>query len=204
MPAFLDPTQPIATCTEASCEGCPAGRLVHCHFRGRDLAHFLLNALPTFAIGVAGIARVNGWGLLPWAAIAFGYFGLLEIRVMCSHCPHYAEPGTSLRCWANYGSPKLWRYRPGPMSGMETFWFFAGLVAVLGYPLVFLVLGGQWFLLLLYALTTTAAGTTLKLFLCTHCMNFACPLNEADDAARQAFFERNPEVDRAWNPDRSP
>jgi hypothetical protein len=74
----------------------------------------------------------------------------------------------------------------------------------LGYPLVFLVLGGQWFLLLLYALTTTAAGTTLKLFLCTQCMNFACPLNETGDAARQAFFERNPEVDRAWNPGRHP
>ncbi|GAJ20475.1 unnamed protein product, partial [marine sediment metagenome] len=22
----------------------------------------------------------------------------------------------TLKCWANYGSPKLWKYRPGPMS----------------------------------------------------------------------------------------
>ncbi len=139
MPAFLDPTQPIATCTATTCEGCPAGQLVHCHFRGRDLAHFLSMMLPAFVTGGAGIARVGWVWLVPWAAIAVGYFGFLEIRVMCSHCPHYAEPGTSLKCWANYGAPKLWAYRPGPMSHAERFWFAAGMVAVLAYPLDFLL-----------------------------------------------------------------
>jgi len=87
------------------------------------------------------------------------------------------------------------------MFKMETFWFFAGLAAVLGYPLVFFLLGGQWFLLLMYTLTTAAAGTTLKMFLCTQCMNFACPLNATSEAARQAFFARNPEVAEAWSED---
>ena len=73
-----------------------------------------------------------------------------------------------------------------------------GLIAVLGYPLVFLLLGGQWFLLLMFALTTTAAGTTLKMFLCTQCMNFACPLNEVKEETRHAFFECNPEHAVAW------
>jgi hypothetical protein len=53
----------------------------------------------------------------------------------------------------------------------------------------------------MYALTTVAAGTTLKMFLCTQCMNFACPLNGASKAAQQAFFERNPEVAQAWDED---
>ena len=131
MPAFLDPTRPIATCTSTTCEGCPAGQLVHCHFRGRDLAHFLSMVLPAFVTGGAGIARAGWVWLVPWVAIAVGYFGFLEIRVMCSHCPHYAEPGASLKCWANYGAPKLWAYRPGPMSHAERFWFAAGMVAVL-------------------------------------------------------------------------
>ena len=198
MPAFLDPTQPIATCTAERCQDCPAGRVLHCHFRGRDLAHFLLNMLPPFTIAGAGIARVNGWWLAPWGMLVLGYFGLLEIRVMCAHCPHYAEPGTTLKCWANYGAPKLWRYRPGPMSGPETVWFYAGMAAVLIYPLAFFLLGGQWFLLLIYTLTTAAAGTTLKRFLCTQCINFACPLNAVDETARQAFFARNPTVAEAW------
>ena len=124
-----------------------------------------------------------------------------EIRVMCSHCPHYAEPGRSLRCWANYGSPKLWTYRPGPMSRAEIFWFYAGLAAVLGYPLAFLLVGGEWFLLLPFVLTTTAAGVTLKMVFCTQCMNLACPLNETGEVARQAFFSRNPQVAQAWHED---
>jgi hypothetical protein len=202
MPAFLDSTKPIATCTAESCVDCPAGRVVHCHFRARELAHFLLNVLPAFVIGGAGIVRLSWWWLPPWAAIAVGYFGLLEIRVMCSHCPHYAEPGRSLQCWANYGSPKLWAYRPGPMSGMETFWFYAGLSGVVGYPLAFLLVGGQWLLLVLYALTIAAAGTTLKMAFCSQCMNFACPLNEVKEDGRGAFFERNPTIAQAWDKER--
>lgn len=198
MPAFLDPTQPIATCARESCEGCPAAQLVHCHFRAPELAHFFLNAMPAFVVGGAGIVRWRWWALLPWAAMALGYFGLLEIRVMCSHCPHYAEPGSSLKCWANYGSPKPWRYRPGPMSRMETFWFYAGMAAVLGYPVIFLLIGGEWFLLFLYALTVAAGGSTLKMHLCTQCMNLACPFNGTGSAARQAFLEQNPVIAKAW------
>jgi len=202
MPTFLDPTRPIATCSAESCTDCPAGRMVHCHFQGRDLTHFMVNVLPSFVIGGAAIVRLSWWWLLPWGAIAVGYFGLLEIRVMCSHCPHYAEAGRSLKCWANYGSPKLWAYRPGPMSRMETFWFYAGLATILGYPLGFLLAGGQWLLLVLYVLSVTAASTTLKMAFCAQCMNFACPLNEAGEDARRAFFERNPTVAQAWDEER--
>lgn len=200
MPPFLDPTRPIAACTAETCQDCPAGYQVQCHFTGRDLAHFLLNAMPPFLIGGVAIARLNPWLLLPWLLLAMGYFGLLEIRVMCSHCPHYAEEGSSLKCWANYGSPKLWTYRPGPMSHMETFWFFSGMAIVLAYPLAFILLGAQWLLLVLYLATFLSAGVNLKMAFCTHCMNFACPLNATRDEARRAFFERNPQVAQAWEP----
>ena len=42
------------------------------------------------------------------------------------------------------------------------------------------------------------------MFLCTRCVNFACPLNETDETARQAFFERNPTVAEAWAADTFP
>jgi hypothetical protein len=29
-------------------------------------------------------------------------------------------------------------------------------------------------------------------------MNFACPLNEVDEAARRMFFECNPTIAKAW------
>jgi len=128
----------------------------------------------------------------------FGFFGFVEIRVMCSHCPHYAEEGSSLKCWANHGSPKLWKYRPGPMSTAENIVFFGGIVAVWGYPLPFFFVGGLWFLLGLYILLSAGFFVTLKMFLCSQCMNFACPLNGVPEPVRNRFFDRNPLVADAW------
>lgn len=171
--AFLDPTMPIATSDASDCTD--------------------------FFVGGAAVLAAGWLPLAVWIAICFGFFGLLEIRVMCSHCPHYAEEGSTLKCWANHGSPKLWKYRPGPMSVTENVLFVAGLVAVWGYPVPFMAIGGRWFLLGLYLLLSAGFFATLKLFLCTQCMNFACPLNAVPNAARSAFFQRNPLVDRAWN-----
>jgi hypothetical protein len=197
--AFLDPKKPLATCMAETCDNCPVHETLHCHFQARDLAHFLLTASPSFLVGGAGIFHTGLWYLVPWFVIVLGYFGLLEIRVMCSHCPHYAEPGSSLQCWANYGSPKLWKYRPGPMTGMEKGLFVGGLVAVWGYPLVFLLVEMQWFLLAVYVLTSTGFFATLKTYLCSQCMNFACPLNSVQDETRRAFFKRNSGIAQAWH-----
>ena len=195
---FLNPAKPIATCVSETCVDCAVREIVHCHFNPRDLIHFLCIVLPGFLVGGAGIYRVSGWLLSLWILLIIGYFGFLEIRVMCSHCPHYAEPDNSLKCWANYGSPKLWKYRPGPMSFVEKFLFLGGFVVIWWYPLVFLVMGKQWFLLIVYAISTAGFFMTLKLFLCSQCMNFACPLNSVYKSVRQEFFKQNPEVARAW------
>lgn len=195
---FLDPHRPLTTCTAQTCEDCSVGKEVHCHFHGRDLAAFLFVGLPVLVIGGAGIFRIDAWWLAPYALIAFGYFGFVEIRVMCSHCPHYAESGKSLQCWANYGSPRLWKYRPGPMSMTEKIVFVAGLVLIFGYPVVFLLIGLQWFLLAVYLLTVVSFYLTLQRSYCSECMNFACPLNKVDVQVRAEFFKRNPTIAQAW------
>lgn len=197
--AFADPSVPIATCEASDCAECSVADSIHCHFRPAELAHFLLISIPAFLVGGAAVLSVGLTPLFIWVAIIVGFFGFVEIRVMCSHCPHYAEDGATLGCWANHGSPKLWKYRPGPMSTAENVVFFGGFVVVWGYPLAFLVVGGLWFLLGLYVLLTTSSFVTLKMFLCSKCMNFACPLNGVPDEARIMFFERNPSVGRAWN-----
>ena len=84
------------------------------------------------------------------------------------------------------------------MSTAENVVFFAGLAAVFGYPIVFLVAGGLWYLLGLYVLLATAFAVSLKRFLCSQCMNFACPLNGVPEPVRQLFWERNPRVGEAW------
>lgn len=117
--AFPDPSQPIATCVANDCAGCPVQGKIHCHFRFQDLLYFLVISLPGLVIGGAGVLAAGAWHLVLWIAIMTGFFGFVEIRVMCAHCPHYAEEGKTLGCWANYGAPKLWQYRPGPMSAIE-------------------------------------------------------------------------------------
>ena len=151
--SFLDPSKPIVTCVASDCTNCPVDEVVHCHFRPKELAHFLLICFPGFLVGGAGVLAFGTWPLAVWIAIIIGFFGFLEIRVMCSHCPHYAEDGLTLGCWANHGSPKLWKYRPGPMSPLEKLAFFGGLAVVWVYPLPFILIGGRWFLLVLYFMT---------------------------------------------------
>ncbi len=195
---FLNPEKPIATCDSDSCTDCNVKESIHCHFRIKDLLIFLLLAFPPFLLGGAGIYRLNGWLLLPWIIFIFAFFGLIEIRVMCSHCPHYAESIRSLKCWANYGSPKVWKYRPGPMTIMEKTVFFLGFAVVWGYPLVLLILGKELLLLILYLLTCGGFFMTLLNFMCSQCMNFACPLNRVDVKVRDRFFANNPLVADAW------
>jgi hypothetical protein len=196
---FLDPRKPLSTCSSMDCDGCPVQSRLQCHFGGRELLRFFLIALPPFLLGGIGIARVNAWLLLPWMGMALGYFGLVEIRVMCSHCPHYAEPGAkTLQCWANYGSPKLWKYHAGPMSAGEKIVFFSGLVLIAGYPLVLLIAGSQWLLLALFVAVVVVMAAGMRSRMCRRCMNFACPFNQVAPSIRTAFFARNPIVAQAW------
>ena len=195
---FLSAEKPIQTCQADTCDDCAMNHSIHCHFKLKDLVHFLLISLPPFLLGGVGIYNQSVWLLVFWILIVIAFFGFIEIRVMCSHCPHYAEEGTSLKCWANYGAPKLWKYRPGPMSILEKIVFFSGFVIVWGYPLVILVFSGQWFLFLVYIITTTGFFMTLINFLCVQCMNFACPLNRVAEDTRRMFFKQNPMVNKAW------
>jgi hypothetical protein len=196
---FLDPQKPLSTCSSTSCQGCPLECRLQCHFDGKQLLRFMAIAFTPFILGGIGISQVNAWLILPWLVIVLGYFGLVEIRVMCSHCPHYAEPGIkSLQCWANYGSPKLWKYRPGPMSRAEKTVFFAGLFLVAAYPLAFILAAAQWLLLALFLGTVAGMAFLMARLMCARCMNFACPFNHVDQANRRAFFTRNPLVASAW------
>lgn len=196
---FLDPVKPLSTCSSTDCVGCPLQGRLQCHFGGKELLRFLGIAFPPFILGGIGIVRVNAWWLLPWLGMVLGYFGFVEIRVMCTHCPHYAEPGSkTLQCWANYGSPKLWRFTPGPMSRGEKSVFFIGLIFVVGYPLTFLIAGMQWLLLVLFAVSVTGMASLMGRLMCARCMNFACPFNHVDLAMRDAFFVHNPTLAAAW------
>lgn len=196
---FLDPNKTPHTCMEKSCDNCKVTNNLACHFNGKQLFVFLLLNFPLFICAGFLIYQFNAYLLIPWLLFMFSYFLLIEIRVMCSHCPHYAEPGIqTLKCWANYGSPKLWKYRPGPMSTLEKVVFILGLSIILLPPAFILLVQGNYLLLSLYILLLVAWKIGLRTIYCKHCINFACPFNAIDDETRESFFDKNPIVKNAW------
>ena len=78
------------------------------------------------------------------------------------------------------------------MTAMEKTVFFTGFAVVWGYPLPILIHGDQLLLLLFYLIVTIGFFIILTVFMCSQCMNFACPLNHVDKEVRSQFLNKNP------------
>ena len=196
---FLEPDKPLHTCHAKNCHDCELPDKLVCHFNIKQLFGFLLIVVPSFIIAGIIIIRFNPFLLIPWIVFFLSYFGFIEIRMMCSHCPHYAELEiNTLKCKVNYGSPKLWKYRPGPMSLNEKIVFYLGFAFILIYPIIFFILENSYILLGLYFVLIILGKLALKKNCCTHCINFACLFNNVDEEIRKNFFSKNPVVRDAW------
>ena len=197
---FLDRDKTLSTCKETNCKECSVSDKLVCHFNSRQLALFLGMSGVVFILAGVFIYLVNTLFLIPWILSCFIYFGFLEIRVMCSHCPHYAEPSLkSLHCWANYGSPKIWKYRPGPMSFIEKLVFLIGLFWILLYPLGFLLFNKLYVYGSIYTIALIIWKVLLRVFFCSRCINPACPFNAVKSTVRNDFIEKNPMMKNAWH-----
>ena len=181
------------------CAGCDISGSLMCRFETGDLASFFVNFLPFGIAVVAGMILAGyGWWLLGWLVIWILFFFVLEGRVLCSHCPFWAEEGWVLHCHANYGVIKLWQFRPGPMSRLEK-WVFGAGAAVFGfYPIVFLILGGQWLLLIIALSAMASSLVNLRRNACVRCINFSCPANAVPKSLVDAYLGRNPIMREAW------
>jgi hypothetical protein len=186
-------------CDAAECRDCTLADDLMCRFKPDDLAGFLLGFLPLGIAVVAGMIRAGyGWYLLGWLAYWIVFFFVWEARVLCSHCPYWAEEGRILHCHANYGVVKIWRYRPGPMSKVEKAQFIIGAALFGIYPFVFMILGGQYVLVLVALAAAASAAYNLRKHGCTRCINFSCPVNRVPKPVIDAYLRRNPVMRRAW------
>lgn len=180
-------------------------------------------AMPTMAFAVlAFIGMVMAflftgtwWPLALYVGYWAFFFVLLEIRILCSHCPFYAEGGRILHCHANHGLVKLWRYHPEPMGPVER----GSLIVCLGLfafiPVAFQAYG-VWYLasgdggdgpVSLLVMATISIATLLvgvaylailMTALCTRCVNFSCPLNRVPKRVVDEYLRRNPVMREAW------
>jgi hypothetical protein len=190
------------TCTtrsNESCAGCTLNTLLMCRYDARDLTHFFMMVFPFFVTAIGGvIAGGYGWWLLGWLAYMLFFFFVWEGRVLCSHCPYWSEQGRILHCHANYGVIKLWRYRPGSMSRSEQAQFLTGALLFILYPLIFMVIGGEYLLAGIGLASATSFGYLLFRNVCVRCINFSCPLNHAPKEVIRAYLKQNPVMHLAW------
>lgn len=202
MKLFLDAKKPLSTCKEASCVDCNVAGQIFCHFTLKKLLVFLSLGMPLMILCGISMFLFSWWAFTIWVLLVLSYFCVFEIRALCSHCPHYAEPELhSLKCWANYGSPKLWKYRPGPLKTWEKFVFIGGGSLIFVLPVVFAAIKGFYALSVVSIVLFTVFLLVLKRCYCSRCMNFACPFNQVPEDVRRCFFIHNPGAANAWKND---
>lgn len=193
---------PHRICTWKSvseCKNCSLDFQLKCRFNSRDLLLFACRFLLFLIPALAGLILSGyAWYILGWIVFSIAFFGFWEIRILCSHCPFYAEKGFFLHCIANYGCPKFWEYHPEPISRSEKIQLVAGFIIMCGYPFPFLILGRQFILSILTVFGLGIFWGALLKFTCSKCVNFSCLLNRVSKETVDAYLERNPVMKEAW------
>jgi len=191
----VNEVEPTTLCTvkrEPGCEDCDISGKLMCRFEYRDLLTFAGGFVPFAVVSVSGLV-LGGYGvfLLGWFAYAGFFFFIWEARVLCRHCPYWGGDGRVLRCHANFGVIKLMVYDPKPISRLEGFQFVFGAIVLVGYPLPFLIMGGQLTLFSTAVLMGVVFGFLLWTRSCSRCVNFSCPLNHVPDRLVDRYIEKN-------------
>jgi hypothetical protein len=182
-----------------SCTGCPLADRLNCRFNWSVLLYFLaLFATPAIA-AIAGMLQ-GGFRiyLIVWAGYAIFFFFIWEARILCSHCPYWAEDGKVLHCLANHGVLKIWRYHPEPMSNWEKIQFLVGAGLLVFFPLPFIIISEQFLLALIMLSGLVGFIFSLKKHICSRCVNFSCPLNGVPKLVVDAYLRGNPVMREAW------
>ena len=159
------------------------------------IALFLLFLIPAY-IGLrkAGLGRLISYHV----AFMIFFFALWEIKILCSHCPYYAQDGWTLRCNANFGCPKFWQYNPSPMSTAEKVQLILGFAILFVSPPATLFYIGQMNFALLTSFGLFIFGWHLIKYHCAKCVNFSCPFNGVPKEEIDEFLQQNPIMRQAW------
>lgn len=216
---------PYNLCTwdeNSDCGACSIQKDIACKWHRKILHGFYAIGIPPVLVISVGLAIIgfmtgNWWLIIVYLVYSYSMFLVFEIKFLCSHCPYYAEPSKTLHCHGNNGSPKFWKYDPSPMNRFEKFLmvfavvimiFFIMPVFFLGYGIwhiytnlaqygitALLSFSGLTLACILYCITFTAV---LKIFFCTRCVNFSCPLNTVAKGVVDRYLIKNPVMKDAW------
>ncbi len=215
-----EPREGCLTCTwddEARCYECEIKEKLDCRWEKNLLMRFYKGgsiAMISGGIGIVLVGLFFSWlPLIIYAGFWVFFFGFFEIRVLCSHCPYYAEEGRILHCLANHGTIKLWKYHPEPMKYWEKIGFLGGAIFFVVFPVIAEIFGMITFqnefipgaidiLLFVLIILSTFGGVYFFIVLtsqiCPYCVNFSCPLNKVPKEVVDSYLEKNPVMKKAW------
>ena len=209
------------TCTwddTSDCEKCEVQGKLDCKWNRSLLLRFYKGAMPAMLFGGIGFIIVGLFvsliPLLIYIVFWIFFFGFFEIRVLCSHCPYYAEDGRILHCLANHGTIKLWKYHPEPLNMFEKGGFLAGALFFVLFPIITEVYGisallnqsnlANLYVILLIGLSVLSLIGGIYFFIvlqknvCPKCVNFSCPLNKVPKEIVDTYLLKNPVMKKAW------
>ena len=102
---------------------------------------------------------------------------VLIYRHFCTHCPHYHAGRRVVRCMFFWGMPKLFPSKEGPLSGRDKLITAAAAAILIVFPINWLA--DDIGLLVIYLMTLTVFGLTIRRHECGRCIYSDCPLNAA-------------------------
>ncbi|MFX1525226.1 MAG: hypothetical protein ACFFCC_17095, partial [Promethearchaeota archaeon] len=87
---------------------------------------------------------------------------------------------------------------PEPMTLSEKIQLLIGLMILFGYPMVFLIIGGQFIFTAISIVEIIVFFGFILIKRCGSCLNFSCPFNHVKKEMVDAFLKKNPVMRKAW------
>jgi len=182
---------------------------LQCHTQIRYTILFMVGWFSYIIPAIWGVVNIYLGGILDfqftiyyiigWIGYYLVFFLVWEQRILCRHCPYYAELRSKvLKCYANGGLPKVVKFSPKPMSKSEKIQFIVALLIFLLILLPILLLGYQVYPLIGYGVGSIFWIISLQLVVCPKCVNLSCPLNRVSKEVKKIFIEKNQILKKEW------
>jgi len=192
-----------------NCEQCSVNGKLMCKFEIKDTIYFIIPVLIVWAVFVIGLLQSfisGGLNILILIILISSYIGFLvfffqvwENKILCSHCPYYAfEDDKIVKCYANYGIYKAWKYNPAPMSRSERIQFIIGISIFAGFPLVFFLIAEMYLYFGISLVFSIIWIISMHFLGCSKCPNFSCPLNNVPKSIVDEYLKHNAIMRKAW------
>ena len=199
----------ICDANNSDCVKCSVNGKLMCTFNINDTLYFILPVISAWITLILGIAygfvigKINLPILITFSVGYIGYliffFQVWENKMLCSHCPYYAfEDEKFVKCYANYGIHKAWKYNPAPMTTSEKVQFLIGITLFAGIPLILFLMIGLYIYFGVSLILTIIWLISMHFLSCSKCPNFSCPLNNVSKDVVDEYLKLNSVMRKAW------